>query len=79
MDLIHPMILNTLLKATTAGKLNVVLGTGDTLLGDSSRIDVAAACVESLFYQNSVNKVFEMVNQGDRPTVIDWQNLFSQL
>ncbi|MFN9400831.1 MAG: NAD(P)H-binding protein, partial [Dolichospermum sp.] len=34
--------LNTLLKATTAGKLNVVLKTGDIITGDSSRIDVAA-------------------------------------
>ncbi|MBS3028889.1 MAG: SDR family oxidoreductase [Dolichospermum sp. DET50] len=71
--------LNTLLKATSEGKLNVVFGTGDTLSGDTSRIDVAAACVESLSYQSSTNKVFEMVNQGDRPTIIDWQNLFSQL
>ncbi|MFO5493021.1 MAG: SDR family NAD(P)-dependent oxidoreductase, partial [Cuspidothrix sp.] len=71
--------LNTLLQATTQGKLNVVLSTGDTITGDSSRIDVAAACVESLFYQSSVNKVFETVNEGDRPPIIDWQSLFSQL
>jgi len=71
--------LNTLLKATTEGKLNIIVGTGDTLSGDSSRIDVAAACVESLFYQSSINKVFEMVNQGNRPNIIDWRNLFSQL
>jgi uncharacterized protein YbjT (DUF2867 family) len=71
--------LNTLLKATSEGKLNVIFGQGDTISGDTSRIDVAATCVESLFYQNSINKVFEIVNQGDRPTIIDWQNLFSQL
>jgi uncharacterized protein YbjT (DUF2867 family) len=71
--------INTLLKATTEGKLNVIFGTGDTISGDTSRIDVAAACVESLFYQSSVNKVFEMISQGDRPTIIDWENLFSQL
>ena len=71
--------LNTLLKATSEGKLNVIFGKGDTISGDTSRIDVAATCVESLFYQNSINKVFEIVNQGDRPTIIDWQNLFSQL
>jgi uncharacterized protein YbjT (DUF2867 family) len=71
--------LNTLLKATSEGKLNVVFGTGDTLSGDTSRIDVAAACVESLSYPSSINKVFEIVNQGNRPTIIDWQNLFSQL
>ncbi|MTJ06686.1 SDR family oxidoreductase [Anabaena sp. UHCC 0204] len=71
--------LNTLLQATTQGKLNVVLVTGDTLSGDTSRIDVAASCVESLFYESCVNKVFEIVNQGDRQTTINWQNLFSQL
>ena len=71
--------LNTLLKATSEGKLNIIFGKGDTISGDTSRIDVAATCVESLFYQNSINKVFEIVNQGDRPTIIDWQNLFSQL
>ncbi|MFM2063757.1 MAG: hypothetical protein RLZZ507_3428 [Cyanobacteriota bacterium] len=71
--------LNTLLKATTAGKLNVVLGNGDTISGDASRIDVAAACVESLFYSSCNNQVFELVNQGIRPDIIDWEQLFDQL
>ncbi|MEY2912461.1 MAG: hypothetical protein RLZZ184_1770 [Cyanobacteriota bacterium] len=71
--------LNTLLKATTQGKLNVIFGTGDTISGDTSRIDVAAACVESLFHQSAVNKVFEIVNQGNRPDTIDWEKLFSEL
>lgn len=71
--------LNTLLKATTDGKLNVVLGKGDQLAGDASRIDVAAACVESLFDPNTANQVFELVNQGTRPPVIDWQKLFSEI
>ncbi|MBD2138366.1 SDR family oxidoreductase [Anabaena sp. FACHB-1237] len=71
--------LNTLLQATTNGKLNVVLGTGDQISGESSRIDVAAACVESLFYETTVNKVFEIVNQGERTNTIDWERLFSQL
>lgn len=71
--------LNTLLKAKTQGKLNVVLGKGDTLLGDASRIDVAAACVESIFYPSSQGQIFELVNQGTRPSIIDWKTLFSQL
>ena len=37
--------LNTLLQAKTDGQQAVVLGTGDQLLGQTSRIDVAAACV----------------------------------
>jgi len=71
--------LNTLLKATTGGKLGVVLGQGDSLTGDSSRIDVAAACVESIFSPSTTRQTFEIVNQGTRPPVIDWKALFSQL
>ncbi|MBD2385001.1 SDR family oxidoreductase [Cylindrospermum sp. FACHB-282] len=71
--------LNTLLRAKTGGKYGVVVGTGDTLQGDSSRIDIAAACVESLFHPSASGQVFELVNQGTRPPVIPWEQLFSQL
>ncbi|MBW4645751.1 MAG: SDR family oxidoreductase [Goleter apudmare HA4340-LM2] len=71
--------LNTLLKANTGGKLGVVLGQGDTLQGDASRIDVAAACVESILHPSTERQVFEIVNQGARPAVVDWDYLFSQL
>jgi uncharacterized protein YbjT (DUF2867 family) len=71
--------LNTLLKATTGGKLDVVIGKGDTLAGDASRIDVAAACVESIFYSASEGQVFELVNKGTRPPTINWEKIFSQL
>ncbi|MCG6135421.1 MAG: SDR family oxidoreductase [Nostoc sp. LLA-1] len=71
--------LNTLLQATSGGKQGVVVGKGDTLFSDASRIDVAAACVESLFYPSTVGQTFELVNKGVRPPVIDWEQLFSQL
>jgi uncharacterized protein YbjT (DUF2867 family) len=71
--------LNTLLKASTQGKLGVVIDTGDQVVGQTSRIDVAAACVESLAYTETENKIFELVNQGRRPDVIDWQALFATL
>lgn len=71
--------LNTLLKATTAGKLGVVVGTGDTLLGETSRIDVASACVECISNPATEGKTFELVNQGARPATIDWEALFSDL
>jgi uncharacterized protein YbjT (DUF2867 family) len=71
--------LNTLLKAKTDGKLAVVLGTGDTLTGDTSRIDVAAVCVECLFYPATVGKTFEIVNSGSRPATTNWETLFSHL
>ena len=71
--------LNTLLKAKTKLKLGLLLGTGDTLTGQTSRIDLAAACVESLFSPMTVGKVFELVNQGPRPSVLHWETLFAKL
>jgi uncharacterized protein YbjT (DUF2867 family) len=71
--------LNTLMKATTGGKKGITIGTGDTLSGQTSRIDVAAACVESLHNPNAVNKIFEMVNKGNRPEAIDWSELFASI
>ncbi len=76
--------LNTLIRAKTGGKLGVVLGAGDKLTGQTSRIDVANACVESIKYSNSEgntseNKTFEIVNQGQRPSELDWNRLFEQL
>jgi uncharacterized protein YbjT (DUF2867 family) len=68
--------LNTLLQAKTGGKLGVVVGTGDKLVGQTSRIDVAAACVECLYNSCCVDKVFELVNSGSRPEVVDWNTLF---
>lgn len=68
--------LNTLIKAKTNSKLGVVLGTGDTLNGQASRIDVAAACVQSILHPITEGKIFGIVNQGNRPTKIDWSNLF---
>ena len=71
--------LNTLIRAKTGGKLDVVLGTGDQLTGQTSRIDVANACVESIKNLNSANKTFEIVNQGQRPSELDWNRLFEEL
>lgn len=71
--------LNTLIKATTEGKKGVILATGDTLSGQTSRIDVAAACVECLNYLSMESKTFEIINQGTRPTALNWAELFAQL
>ncbi|BAY27165.1 NAD-dependent epimerase/dehydratase [Calothrix sp. NIES-2100] len=70
--------LNSLLKAKTDSKLGVVIGKGDKLVGDASRIDVASACVECIFQPASARQIFELVNKGTRPAVIDWDKLFSQ-
>lgn len=71
--------LNTLLQAKTHGKLGVVLQEGDTLNGQTSRIDVAAACVECLSHPETVGKAFAIVNQGQRSMPLDWSALFAQL
>ena len=62
---------NSLIKATTESKLGVVMATGDTLNGQTSRIDVAAACVACLKVPAAENKAFEIINKGDRPAEIE--------
>ena len=71
--------LNTLLQAKTQSKLDVVLGTGDRLTGQTSRIDVAAACVACLSHPATLGQTFELINQGPRPSQIDWNALFATL
>ena len=68
---------NSLVQASTEGKLGVVMKTGDTLNGQTSRIDVAAACVACLELPVAQNKAFEMISKGDRPAEIDWATLFA--
>lgn len=71
--------LNTLLRAKTDGKKAVVIEKGDNLNGDASRIDVANVCVESLFYDTTINQDFSLINSGDRPNEIDWEELFKKV
>ncbi len=71
--------LNTLLKAKTDGKKAVVIGTGDNLNGDTSRIDVANVCVECLNYDITINQALDIINSGPRPELIDWQKLFHEI
>lgn len=68
---------NTLVQASTEGKLGVEMATGDTLNGQTSRIDVAAACVACLESTAAENKAFEMISKGDRSAEIDWAGLFA--
>ena len=71
--------LNTLLRAKTDGKKAVAVKAGDSLDGETSRIDVANACVECLFNDSTVNKELSIANSGDRPANTDWSQLFSSL
>ena len=68
--------LNTLLKATTDGKQGIEIGTGDILNGETSRIDVANACVAALNEPHALNQIFEIINTGKRPPQINWSALF---
>ncbi|MGK7893885.1 MAG: SDR family oxidoreductase [Xenococcus sp. (in: cyanobacteria)] len=68
--------LNTLLRAKTDGKKAVIIGTGDTLNGETSRIDVANVCIECLNYDLTINQALDIINSGPRPELIDWQKLF---
>ena len=69
--------LNTLLRAKTNGEKAVVIESGDRLNGETSRIDVANACVEVLFDESTINRDFSIVNSGNRITNTDWSQLFS--
>ncbi len=71
--------LNTLLRAKTDGKKAVVIGTGDTLNGETSRIDVANVCVECLSYDVTIGQAIDIINSGKRPDIIDWQTLFQKI
>lgn len=71
--------LNTLLRAKTDGKKAVAIESGDRLNGETSRIDVANAAVEALFYDSTINQDFSIINQGDRPTTMNWSQLFAAL
>lgn len=71
--------LNTLMRASTNGKQGVILGCGDQLLGQTSRKDVAAVCVECLKGDVAENTTFEIINQGKRPATISWKTMFANL
>lgn len=71
--------LNTLLRAKTDGKKAVKIESGDRLNGETSRIDVANACVEALFYDMTINKDFSIINSGDRDHPTQWSELFATL
>ncbi|MEN9517755.1 MAG: hypothetical protein RLZZ381_343 [Cyanobacteriota bacterium] len=71
--------LNTLLRAKTDGQKAVKIASGDRLNGETSRIDVANACVEVLFNDNTINRDFSIVNSGDRDRTIEWSKLFASL
>ncbi|MEO0012130.1 MAG: hypothetical protein RLZZ535_519, partial [Cyanobacteriota bacterium] len=71
--------LNTLLRAKTNGQKAVKIASGDRLNGETSRIDVANACVEALFNDSTINRDFSIINSGDRDNTTEWSELFASL
>ncbi|MEB3280400.1 MAG: SDR family oxidoreductase [Lyngbya sp.] len=60
--------LNTLLKAKTSGNLAVEVGAGDDKLsGQTSRVHVAAACVDCLNSPEMEGQIFELVSKAVKP------------
>lgn len=74
--------LNTLLKATAGTRRRVVLGQGDKLVGEASRIVVAEACIQALDIDCTCGKIYEINSvEGDGPGTDQkkWEALFTQV
>ncbi|XP_054784300.1 sanguinarine reductase-like isoform X2 [Prosopis cineraria] len=71
--------LNTLLKATAGQRRAVLIGQGDKLVGEASRIVVAEACIQALDIECTEGKVYEINSvEGEGPgsDAARWQELF---
>ena len=75
--------LNTLIKATSGSRKKIIIGQGDKLSGETSRITVAEACVEAIKLDCTINQTFEIINQEGKNEISDddkslfWQKLFT--
>ncbi|KAF5729445.1 NAD(P)-binding Rossmann-fold superfamily protein isoform 1 [Tripterygium wilfordii] len=71
--------LNTLLKATAGQRRAVLIGKGDKLVGEVSRLVVAEACIQVLDMEFTQGEVYEINSiEGDGPGSDSqkWQELF---
>ncbi|KAF3454158.1 hypothetical protein FNV43_RR04605 [Rhamnella rubrinervis] len=60
--------LNTLLKATAGQRRAVLLGRGDKLVGEASRLAVAEACIQALDIEFTEGKAYEINSvEGEGP------------
>lgn len=71
--------LNTLLKATAGTRRAVLIGQGDELVGEASRIDVAEACIQALYLECTIGQTYEInsvegVGPGTDPK--KWEKIF---
>ncbi|KAJ1297095.1 hypothetical protein BS78_01G351700 [Paspalum vaginatum] len=71
--------LNTLLKATAGERRAVVLGKGDQLVGEVSRLVVAEACIQALDIDSTERQIYEINSvKGEGPGTDPqkWEELF---
>ncbi|KAE8735531.1 hypothetical protein F3Y22_tig00000340pilonHSYRG00577 [Hibiscus syriacus] len=71
--------LNTLLRATAGQRRRVVIGQGDKLVGEVSRLVVAEACIQALDIEFTEGKIYEINSvEGEGPGTDPekWQELF---
>lgn len=71
--------LNTLLKATAGKRRAVVIGQGDKLVGEVSRIVVAEACIQALDIEFTEGEIYEINSvEGEGPGCDPrkWKELF---
>lgn len=71
--------LNTLLKATAGERRAVVIGQGDKLVGEVSRLVVAEACIQVLdidFAQGQIYEINSVEGEGPGSDPEKWKELF---
>ncbi|KAJ9558674.1 hypothetical protein OSB04_013288 [Centaurea solstitialis] len=71
--------LNTLLKATAGERRAVVIGQGDKLVGEVSRLVVAEACIQALdmdFTQGQIYEINSVPGDGPGSDTEKWKELF---
>lgn len=71
--------LNTLLKATAGERRAVVIGKGDKLVGEVSRLVVAEACIQALDIESTEGQIYEINSvKGEGPGTDPekWEELF---
>ncbi|CAN1250585.1 Uncharacterized protein At2g37660, chloroplastic [Linum perenne] len=71
--------LNTLLKATAGERRAVIIGQGDKLIGEVSRLVVAEACIQALDIDFTEGKAYEInsvVGEGPGSDPQKWRDLF---
>ncbi|KAF3622323.1 putative scarecrow-like protein 3-like [Capsicum annuum] len=71
--------LNTLLQATAGERRAVLIGQGDKLVGEVSRLVVAEACIQALdieFTEGQTYEINSIAGDGPGTDTLKWQELF---